>query len=173
MVMRCTRLSRYSAVISPADSSRSPLVILPIIVCSRLLMARPPSRSFHHANGLALRARDRPRREQRDLDVQSQRGPQPRRHLAPELADFRVIGLDAAASLQERRRRLHLDLDASQGGGPVDDQQVVGHEVRDRKSTRLNSSHSQISYAVFCLKKKKKTLLSMNHRPPSKAPSDR
>src|SRR2546430_7006929 len=29
-----------------------------------------------------------------------------------------------------------------------------GH--RDRKSTRLNSSHSQISYAVFCLKKKKK-----------------
>src|SRR2546430_12624616 len=29
-------------------------------------------------------------------------------------------------------------------------------DVRDRKSTRLNSSHSQISYAVFCLKKKKK-----------------
>src|SRR5580692_12388436 len=28
----------------------------------------------------------------------------------------------------------------------------------DRKSTRLNSSHSQISYAVFCLKKKKKNL---------------
>src|SRR5256886_3271691 len=28
---------------------------------------------------------------------------------------------------------------------------------RDRKSTRLNSSHSQISYAVFCLKKKKET----------------
>src|SRR5688572_33321644 len=27
---------------------------------------------------------------------------------------------------------------------------------KDRKSTRLNSSHSQISYAVFCLKKKKK-----------------
>src|SRR5688572_32044283 len=36
------------------------------------------------------------------------------------------------------------------GGGR--DQQVS----RDRKSTRLNSSHSQISYAVFCLKKKKK-----------------
>src|SRR2546430_10237495 len=28
--------------------------------------------------------------------------------------------------------------------------------TKDRKSTRLNSSHSQISYAVFCLKKKKK-----------------
>src|SRR6266853_4148111 len=31
-----------------------------------------------------------------------------------------------------------------------------GTVVVDRKSTRLNSSHSQISYAVFCLKKKKK-----------------
>src|SRR5688572_31179661 len=32
-----------------------------------------------------------------------------------------------------------------------------GHSpAKDRKSTRLNSSHSQISYAVFCLKKKKK-----------------
>src|SRR2546427_6565093 len=30
--------------------------------------------------------------------------------------------------------------------------------VGDRKSTRLNSSHSQISYAVFCLKKKKKNM---------------
>src|SRR2546427_4388397 len=30
-----------------------------------------------------------------------------------------------------------------------------GGPMRDRKSTRLNSSHSQISYAVFCLKKKK------------------
>src|SRR2546427_7632698 len=33
---------------------------------------------------------------------------------------------------------------------------VVGRDGTDRKSTRLNSSHSQISYAVFCLKKKKK-----------------
>src|SRR5256886_2948402 len=32
------------------------------------------------------------------------------------------------------------------------------HRRVDRKSTRLNSSHSQISYAVFCLKKKKKTV---------------
>src|SRR5690554_6994647 len=32
----------------------------------------------------------------------------------------------------------------------------VGQTVRDRKSTRLNSSHVRISYAVFCLKKKKK-----------------
>src|SRR2546430_2953624 len=33
------------------------------------------------------------------------------------------------------------------------------HAKEDRKSTRLNSSHSQISYAVFCLKKKKKKQL--------------
>src|SRR2546430_13206568 len=32
--------------------------------------------------------------------------------------------------------------------------------TKDRKSTRLNSSHSQISYAVFCLKKKKKYTIS-------------
>src|SRR2546430_10004896 len=31
-------------------------------------------------------------------------------------------------------------------------------QTKDRKSTRLNSSHSQISYAVFCLKKKKKNI---------------
>src|SRR2546430_5553797 len=33
----------------------------------------------------------------------------------------------------------------------------------DRKSTRLNSSHSQISYAVFCLKKKKKKHVRLHH----------
>src|SRR3712207_7816033 len=33
---------------------------------------------------------------------------------------------------------------------------VVGVQEADRKSTRLNSSHANISYAVFCLKKKKK-----------------
>src|SRR2546427_5585660 len=44
---------------------------------------------------------------------------------------------------------------------------AVALVVRDRKSTRLNSSHSQISYAVFCLKKKKNhfinTLISGHH----------
>src|SRR5688572_31346686 len=40
---------------------------------------------------------------------------------------------------------------ACQQGGSV-----VDFVMRDRKSTRLNSSHSQISYAVFCLKKKNK-----------------
>src|SRR2546422_4118242 len=36
-------------------------------------------------------------------------------------------------------------------------------ELADRKSTRLNSSHGYISYAVFCLKKKKNNILSSNH----------
>src|SRR5688572_32582473 len=40
---------------------------------------------------------------------------------------------------------------------------LLGQRVpRDRKSTRLNSSHSQISYAVFCLKKKKKIITILN-----------
>src|SRR3712207_8879212 len=40
---------------------------------------------------------------------------------------------------------------------------VRGHPHLDRKSTRLNSSHANISYAVFCLKKKKKhTISSLN-----------
>src|SRR5256885_12420718 len=37
------------------------------------------------------------------------------------------------------------------------------HGREDRKSTRLNSSHLVISYAVFCLKKKKKTLSITTH----------
>src|SRR2546427_9151563 len=43
-------------------------------------------------------------------------------------------------------------------------------EEGDRKSTRLNSSHSQISYAVFCLKKKKKTKKRSLHRPHTEQP---
>src|SRR5688572_31643577 len=44
--------------------------------------------------------------------------------------------------------------------GPPDD---LPRGVLDRKSTRLNSSHSQISYAVFCLKKKKKSHNDITH----------
>src|SRR2546430_6470907 len=47
----------------------------------------------------------------------------------------------------DRLRVVYLDHTARLSGGEL--------ESRDRKSTRLNSSHSQISYAVFCLKKKK------------------
>src|SRR2546422_2837812 len=39
-------------------------------------------------------------------------------------------------------------------GWPTDER-IVRYQLADRKSTRLNSSHGYISYAVFCLKKKK------------------
>src|SRR2546422_11639337 len=39
---------------------------------------------------------------------------------------------------------------------PKDDRRIKTEYATDRKSTRLNSSHGYISYAVFCLKKKKK-----------------
>src|SRR2546422_1250090 len=44
---------------------------------------------------------------------------------------------------------------------------MVGPDTRDRKSTRLNSSHGYISYAVFCLKKKKKkqNIIEYNNKP--------
>src|SRR2546429_10024623 len=52
---------------------------------------------------------------------------------------------------------------AARKKNPMDAAQAVRHtqghtreQHRDRKSTRLNSSHGYISYAVFCLKKKKK-----------------
>src|SRR2546427_9144674 len=53
-------------------------------------------------------------------------------------------------------------VDKQRAGGVqrVDERDARGDREllnRDRKSTRLNSSHSQISYAVFCLKKKKKS----------------
>src|SRR2546429_4596297 len=43
------------------------------------------------------------------------------------------------------------------GVGREDTSAVAASLAEDRKSTRLNSSHGYISYAVFCLKKKKKT----------------
>src|SRR5207342_3774219 len=45
----------------------------------------------------------------------------------------------------------------------------VRHGRKDRKSTRLNSSHVKISYAVFCLKKKKKTHGIHSHKKKKKA----
>src|SRR2546430_8266404 len=52
-----------------------------------------------------------------------------------------------------------LPISAVPDAGAVAEDDVTRHRGRrrdeDRKSTRLNSSHSQISYAVFCLKKKK------------------
>src|SRR2546430_3784697 len=59
-----------------------------------------------------------------------------------------------------RGGRQHLQDQARPPGGRAAQGGAEGEAARgaerDRKSTRLNSSHSQISYAVFCLKKKKK-----------------
>src|SRR2546430_12329360 len=54
------------------------------------------------------------------------------------------------------------------GRGVLTVREILGDHTcwireRDRKSTRLNSSHSQISYAVFCLKKKKKRPRDARH----------
>src|SRR5690349_24026454 len=66
---------------------------------------------------------------------------------------------DRELSRAQPERRLQQPARQPLGdGGPA----VVGRSLddlaqrRDRKSTRLNSSHVEISYAVFCLKKKKK-----------------
>src|SRR5207253_9729449 len=53
----------------------------------------------------------------------------------------------------QHRRALHHRFSRPAVGGAAEE---GGDGMRDRKSTRLNSSHVAISYAVFCLKKKKK-----------------
>src|SRR2546427_9519086 len=65
--------------------------------------------------------------------------------------------------------REHVPQRLPAGRLPFVDRWEVGganrqEQVQDRKSTRLNSSHSQISYAVFCLKKKKKKIKSTHAR---------
>src|SRR5438874_8400909 len=66
--------------------------------------------------------------------------PPPRSTLFPYTTLFRSAGQPPAHD-----RRVSKDRRAAPRSGPP----------RDRKSTRLNSSHVEISYAVFCLKKKK------------------
>src|SRR6185312_17518620 len=51
---------------------------------------------------------------------------------------------------------LPISQPSRENAGVVHHNERFRHELRDRKSTRLNSSHDQSSYAVFCLKKKKK-----------------
>src|SRR5205807_8286334 len=67
--------------------------------------------------------------------------PPPRSTLFPYTTLFR----SREPPVLRRRRVPHPTIEAQMPGG-----------LRDRKSTRLNSSHLVISYAVFCLKKKKK-----------------
>src|SRR3712207_7923208 len=60
---------------------------------------------------------------------------------------------DADLALRQRRGGQRLDQVRELPGALVPDDDPAVDE-RDRKSTRLNSSHANISYAVFCLKKK-------------------
>src|SRR2546430_9519327 len=82
----------------------------------------------------------------------------PRSTLFPYTTLFRSSSSETsvhAAAAREFREALTL-----KEFGPearlVNARDLPDSRVGDRKSTRLNSSHSQISYAVFCLKKKKK-----------------
>src|SRR5688572_32388798 len=91
--------------------------------------------------------------------------PPPRSTLFPYTTLFR-----SGFRLRLRRAERHActlrtgdERSGGRGGDSPTCRQARGHaiaqrrsEAIDRKSTRLNSSHSQISYAVFCLKKKKK-----------------
>src|SRR3712207_6957818 len=88
----------------------------------------------------------------------------PRSTLFPYTTLFRSIGALVGAGIPEHRAKVY---DASLRAGGI----LIGVEAKtdeeankleellkdlgDRKSTRLNSSHANISYAVFCLKKKK------------------
>src|SRR3712207_7637891 len=79
----------------------------------------------------------------------------PRSTLFPYTTLFRS---EADQSLVALARAAHVDrvLDLAAPLGPADEQESrVRKRPQDRKSTRLNSSHANISYAVFCLKKKK------------------
>src|SRR5258708_26753954 len=76
----------------------------------------------------------------------------PRSTLFPYTTLFRSPGLAGRPAVAHDLATRGLDLDDL---GPELGQVVRGQRP-DRKSTRLNSSHQIISYAVFCLKKKKK-----------------
>src|SRR5690349_23032462 len=71
----------------------------------------------------------------------------PRSTLFPYTTLFRSVEGDELAEVAVKRAEV-----VEPGTGV----QEMGGEAKDRKSTRLNSSHVEISYAVFCLKKKKK-----------------
>src|SRR5688572_32003305 len=87
--------------------------------------------------------------------------PPPRSTLFPYTTLFRSPACpNHLSSLDARRVLFRPDAGAEilrQGGAHLRRRGGGRDRNPDRKSTRLNSSHSQISYAVFCLKKKRRT----------------
>src|SRR3712207_9018727 len=83
----------------------------------------------------------------------------PRSTLFPYTTLFRSQQIDDCLRSWVLRRfvqPIHQDHDRLLEFASVECLQWLGHGMgKDRKSTRLNSSHANISYAVFCLKKKK------------------
>src|SRR2546430_12122803 len=90
----------------------------------------------------------------------------PRSTLFPYTTLFRSALGRPEAALDVERRPWALRLVLGQAIGVL-----PWPRTRDRKSTRLNSSHSQISYAVFCLKKKKKSTYEYEYNPLKSAAS--
>src|SRR2546422_7510713 len=87
----------------------------------------------------------------------------PRSTLFPYTTLFRSVLQQQRGHRAAHDVRVAEDHRVPTGGlDPAADQQLL-HAVGDRKSTRLNSSHGYISYAVFCLKKKKKTTKCTTH----------
>src|SRR2546430_5933899 len=81
---------------------------------------------------------------------------------ATDRARMRRVRIGADDDLPGQRVRLE-NLRVTDRFGAVHAQAQLAVEFEDRKSTRLNSSHSQISYAVFCLKKKKNSHYTVKH----------
>src|SRR5690349_22133371 len=80
----------------------------------------------------------------------------PRSTLFPYTTLFRSPGAEVSASGEQEDRAGGAVDRGPQNGKDGDPHQLgVNTTFADRKSTRLNSSHVEISYAVFCLKKKK------------------
>src|SRR5688572_31055795 len=90
----------------------------------------------------------------------------PRSTLFPYTTLFRSGPFEEDAELHQQLGRPFSGFAQGLGRqeGPVAEHAVDEGPAQDRKSTRLNSSHSQISYAVFCLKKKKKKINKKNNK---------